>query len=85
MHLQVVNARERRRCALQEIPVLSPHELATLMLIKDATSQPDFDQADLIALADREFITIGLAQLSIRPSLTERGHALLARLGSASL
>ncbi|MBP0591957.1 hypothetical protein J8I87_19945 [Paraburkholderia sp. LEh10] len=60
--------------------MLSPHEFATLMLIKDATPQSDFDQADLIALADREFITIGRAQASMPPRLTDRGHALLARL-----
>jgi len=61
--------------------VLSPHEFATLMLVKDATQQSDFDQADLLALADREFITIGLPQGSVSPRLTERGHALLSRLG----
>lgn len=64
--------------------MLSPHEFATLMLIKDATSQADFDQADLIALADREFITIGVMHASMPPRLTERGHALLARLGGAA-
>ena len=61
--------------------MLSPHEFATLMLVKDATQQSDFDQADLLALADREFITIGLPQSSVTPRLTERGHALLSRLG----
>lgn len=66
----------------QEDHVLSPHEFATLMLIKDATTQSDFDQADLLALADREFITIGLSHASVPPRLTERGHALLARLGA---
>lgn len=55
------------------------------MLIKDATTQSDFfDQADLIALADREFITIGMTQASVPPRLTDRGHALLARLGAAA-
>jgi len=61
--------------------VLSPHEFATLMLIKDATIHADFDQADLLALADREFITIGCADASPAPRLTDRGHALLNRLG----
>ena len=70
---------------LQEIPVLSPHEFSTLMLIKNATSQSDFDQADLLALADREFITIDLPEASVTPRLTDRGHALLARLGGAPL
>jgi hypothetical protein len=54
------------------------------MLIKDATTQSDFDQADLLALADREFITIGMCQASVPPRLTDRGHALLARLGGAA-
>ena len=64
--------------------MLSPHEFATLMLIKDATSQSDFDRADLIALADREFITIAVCHTSTPPRLTERGHAVLARLGGAA-
>ncbi|HYS67279.1 MAG TPA: hypothetical protein VEN30_26200 [Paraburkholderia sp.] len=55
------------------------------MLIKNATSQSDFDQADLLALADREFITIELPEASVTPRLTDRGHALLARLGGAPL
>jgi hypothetical protein len=63
--------------------VLSPHEFATLMLIKDATYQSDFDHADLLALADREFITIGCPEASMAPRLTDRGHALLSRLGGA--
>ncbi|ACC73041.1 hypothetical protein PPMP20_27815 [Paraburkholderia phymatum] len=61
--------------------MLSPHEFATLMLIKDATTQADFDEADLLALADREFITIGRSHVSALPRLTDRGLALLARLG----
>ncbi|AUT63910.1 MULTISPECIES: hypothetical protein [Paraburkholderia] len=65
--------------------MLSPHEFSTLMLIKNATSQSDFDQADLLALADREFITIELPEASVTPRLTDRGHALLARLGGAPL
>ncbi|WP_109480808.1 hypothetical protein [Paraburkholderia sp. C35] len=64
--------------------MLSPHEFSTLMLIKDATSQSDFDKADLIALADRDFITVALCPASTPPRLTERGHALLARLGGAA-
>jgi len=83
--LQIINVSKRRRCAFQEIPVLSPHEFSTLMLIKNATSQSDFDQADLLALADREFITIDLPEASVTPRLTDRGHALLARLGGAPL
>jgi hypothetical protein len=83
--LQITNVSKRRRCAFQEIPVLSPHEFSTLMLIKNATSQSDFDQADLLALADREFITFELPEASVTPRLTDRGHALLARLGGAPL
>ncbi|HWT38317.1 MAG TPA: hypothetical protein VN289_18645 [Paraburkholderia sp.] len=63
--------------------MLSPHEFATLMLIKDATTQSDFDKADLLALADRQFITIGVSHASVLPRLTDRGLALLTRLGSA--
>jgi hypothetical protein len=79
----VIHTRERKRCALQETYMLSPHEFATLMLVKDATPQSDFDPQDLLALADRQFITIGAPpQTCLQPRLTERGHALLARLGS---
>ncbi|CAD6543736.1 hypothetical protein ACFQ3P_21135 [Paraburkholderia sabiae] len=64
--------------------MLSPHEFATLMLIKDATTQSGFDEADLLALASREFITIGASQASALPRLTDRGLALLARLGGGA-
>jgi hypothetical protein len=84
VHSKAIYACERARCAFQETPVLSPHEFATLMLIKDAKYQSDFDQADLIALADRDLITIGLPNAArIAPCVTDRGHALLARLGAA--
>ncbi|MPW21458.1 hypothetical protein GCT13_32460 [Paraburkholderia sp. CNPSo 3157] len=64
--------------------MLSPHEFATLMLIKDAKHQSDLDHADLIALADRDLIIIGLPDAPcIVPCVTDRGHALLARLGAA--
>lgn len=63
--------------------MLSPHEFATLMLIKDAKHQSDFDQADLVSLADHNLITIAVPGAArIAPRMTDRGHALLARLGA---
>jgi hypothetical protein len=74
--LQVIN----KRCALQEIYMLSPHEFATLMLVKDATQQSEFDPADLLALVDRQLIDLDRPDAVRLPRVTERGQALLARL-----
>ncbi|HEY1998306.1 hypothetical protein [Paraburkholderia sp.] len=38
--------------------MLSPHEFATLMLVKDATSPLQVDHADLNALLERQLVSV---------------------------
>lgn len=38
--------------------MLSPHEVATLMLIKDASDEPELDRADLDALLEHQLVTL---------------------------
>ncbi|CAB3764849.1 hypothetical protein [Paraburkholderia humisilvae] len=60
--------------------MLSPHEFATLMLVKHAEQSIDFDQADLHTLIERKLVEFeGGAFSSEQPRITDRGHALLAR------
>jgi hypothetical protein len=60
--------------------MLTPHEFATLMLVKDATQQSEFDPADLLALVDRKLIDLDRPDSARLPRVTERGQQLLARL-----
>ncbi len=63
--------------------MLSPHEFATLMLLKDARHPSDFDQADLRTLLDRQLVELdSVAAASRVPRVTDRGYSLLARLGA---
>lgn len=65
--------------------MLSPHEFSTLMLVRDAVQQSEFDQADLLALVDRQLIALDRPDaMSRQPRITDRGHALLARLHGSS-
>jgi len=38
--------------------MLSPHEFATLMLVKDATEQLEVDRADLDVLLSRQLVSL---------------------------
>ena len=38
--------------------MLSPHEFATLMLVKNAPEQIDLDRADLDALLERQLVSL---------------------------
>jgi hypothetical protein len=60
--------------------MLSPHEFATLMLVKHAEQTADFDQSDLRTLLDRKLVEFDAAGAATPPRITDRGHALLARL-----
>jgi hypothetical protein len=61
--------------------MLSPHEFATLMLVKHAEQTADFDQSDLRTLLDRKLVEFDAdACAAVPPRVTDRGHALLARL-----
>lgn len=58
--------------------MLSPHEFATLMLLKDAPDQIDVDRADLEALLERQLITLEkLTSGQPRPLITTNGHSVL--------
>lgn len=62
--------------------MLSPHEIATLMLVKNAPDPVELDPSDLDALLERQFVT-----LEERPSgqacprLTHRGDFVLKAVG----
>jgi hypothetical protein len=58
--------------------MLSPHEFALLMLIKDAPGQADLDRAELDALLERQLVSLeSLAGGLRRPALTASGNSVL--------
>jgi hypothetical protein len=58
--------------------MLSPHEFATLMLLKDVPDPMSLDSADLEALLDRQLVTLEqLASGQRRPLITDGGHLFL--------
>ena len=58
--------------------MLSPHEFATLMLLKDAPDSIELDRADLEALLERQLVTLEqLAHGQQRPLITINGHSVL--------
>jgi hypothetical protein len=61
--------------------MLSPHEFATLMLIKDAPDQIELDRAELDALFERQLISLeNLASGRPRPQITSDGDSILKAL-----
>jgi hypothetical protein len=61
--------------------MLSPHEFATLMLIKDAPDQIELDRAELDALLERQLISLeNLASGRPRPQITSDGDSILKAL-----
>jgi hypothetical protein len=62
----------------QETKMLSPHEFATLLLVKDAPDQLQLDRAELDTLLERQLVTLeGLASEDKHPQLTADGDTLL--------
>ncbi|MFM0054878.1 hypothetical protein PQR64_04590 [Paraburkholderia phytofirmans] len=58
--------------------MLSPHEFATLMLLKDAPDLLSADGADLEALLERQLVTLeDLASGQQRPLITANGQIFL--------
>jgi hypothetical protein len=58
--------------------MLSPHEFATLMLVKNAQEQMDLDRADLDALLERQLVSLEKLAGGRRISLvTNRGDHVL--------
>jgi hypothetical protein len=63
----------------QETEMLSPHEFATLMLLKDDAPDPlSLDREDLEALLEKQLITLEqLTSGQQRPLITDNGHLFL--------
>ncbi|RKE38359.1 hypothetical protein B0G76_4674 [Paraburkholderia sp. BL23I1N1] len=62
--------------------MLSPHEFATLMLIKDAPDQIELGRAELDALLERQLISLeDLASGRSRPQITSNGDSVLKAFG----
>ena len=58
--------------------MLSPHEFATLLLVKDAPDQLQLDRTELDTLIERQLVTLErLASGNQRPQLTIDGDSLL--------
>jgi hypothetical protein len=58
--------------------MLSPHEFATLMLVKDAPDQVELDRADLDALLERQLVRLQrLGSGHPRAEITVNGHSVL--------
>jgi len=58
--------------------MLSPHEIAALMLLDTNPLQSDLDLGDLDALCDRQLVLLeGLASGNGHTRVTEQGRALL--------
>lgn len=62
----------------QETQMLSPHEFATLMLLKDSPDLPGLDNVDLEALLERQLVTLEkLSSGQQRPLITHDGRLFL--------
>lgn len=58
--------------------MLSPHEIATLMLVKNAPDQFDAEPTDINALLERQLVTLDKhVSGQYRLRLTDRGQILL--------
>ena len=58
--------------------MLTPHELATLMLVKDAPDQIELDRAEIDTLLERQLISLErLASGHPRPHVTSEGASIL--------
>jgi len=62
--------------------MLSPHEFATLMLVRSAPDQVDMNRTELNALLERQLVSLEqLAEGHRRVSLTQSGQSLLETVG----
>jgi hypothetical protein len=62
--------------------VPSPHEIATLILVKDAPKPFDPDPADLESLLEHQLVTLEKPSSGQAcPLLTHRGHFVLKAVG----
>lgn len=64
--------------------MLSPHELATLMLVKDAPERMEADRMELWALRELQLIAIEPPEGGLPiPRVTPRGDAVLRAIARA--
>jgi len=65
--------------------MLSPHEFATLMLVRSAPDQVDMNRAELDTLLERQLVSLEqLAEGHRRFKLTHTGHSLLETVHRAA-
>ena len=58
--------------------MLSPHEFATLILVRDAPDQIEAGRAELSTLLERELVALEQAERGKpRPRITQNGHSVL--------
>ena len=58
--------------------MLSPHEVATLMLIQDDPHHAELDRADIDTLLEHQLVNLeGFVPGHRRPRITARGNAFL--------
>ncbi|PMS35839.1 hypothetical protein B0G57_10899 [Trinickia symbiotica] len=58
--------------------MLSPHEIATLILVRDAPDQIEADRAELSTLLERELVALERAERGLsRPRITQNGNSVL--------
>jgi hypothetical protein len=63
---------------LKERTMLSPHEFATLMLVKDAPDQSEMDRVELDALLERQLVQLERLATGLEHwSVTEIGDSAL--------
>jgi hypothetical protein len=80
---RTLQGRQRDNCSLEcttceEMKMLSPHEFATLMLVRDALNQADLNRGDLDALLEHQFVTFEkLISGGWHLHLTVRGQSIL--------
>ena len=61
--------------------MLSPHEFATLMLVRHAPDQPDMNRAELDALLEQQLVMLEQsAEGDRRAQLTDQGELVLNAL-----
>jgi hypothetical protein len=58
--------------------MLSPHEFATLMLLRDSPDQIEANRAELDTLLERQLVALEQAERGTRrPRITENGQSVL--------
>ncbi|GLU32052.1 hypothetical protein WKR88_08985 [Trinickia caryophylli] len=58
--------------------MLSPHEFATLILVRDAPDQISADRAELSTLLEQQLVALEQAERGMpQPRITQNGHSVL--------